>query len=269
MITINNNRKYILWLVTLFMLIPAAASAGVYFATKEDSSSSYEQTRPCFVDYPLYGSCSGNKTPRDFCPTDNRYFRSCGCDTTVYQYDASNCKDNKTLGGKSCDNKYETCNCDTTKYKHDSTNCPAPKVTSGNACGGKSEKCGCPVEYSKTCSSPMIGGEAACDGKYKTCKCPDSYLICDNGGEVGATQCTEESGTVKWSKCKPEACPSGTTDYSGMGSNLNLVVSSSAIQTVGTKKCVPNNYCATLGYGKSCSGEAVKCPLDTSKLYCF
>lgn len=202
----NRARKSIVIALFAIILIPTISSAAVYFITKPDIKYQGTGEKPCFIDgYTLTGECKNNKTPYDFCPSDDSFYRACRCDATIYKYDTQNCTNGAILSGKSCEDKYESCGCPEA-YKYDSTNCSNPKELSGKDCEGKYLTCLCPSSYNKSCQAPLVGADAQdCDGMYTTCKCPSNYLKCDNGGEAGASSCSDDYGT-KYTKCKTASC---------------------------------------------------------------
>lgn len=188
------------------------STAAVYFITKPDGKYSGNVQRPCIIDgYTLTGVCPDNKTPLYFCPLDSSYYRMCKCDDDIYQFDGANCLDGKSLGGKTCETKFETCECNLTAYPYNKTNCFAPKILSGNSCDNTHfQTCSCPAEYNKICPSPLIGADTKdCGGRYTNCKCPDNYVSCDYGG-VG-TACNDGSGE-KFLSCKKQTCEEGYLD---------------------------------------------------------
>jgi len=264
MIRITDNKKCTFWLVSLLMLLPSAASAGVYFMTKDDGKGGYTQDRPCFVDYPLYGACSAGKVPQTFCPTDNRYYRACVCESK-YQYTSSNCTGGKVLGGGTCEGKYESCTCGS-QYRYTSSNCTGGKVLGGNSCDGKYETCGCSSQYSQSCSSPLVGVGSSCDGKYGSCRCPSNYVTCNNGGAAGASSCNDGSGT-KYSSCKNPPAPDPDPEpYTPPVPNCAVGGSTSCTGPTDPNECTHGVF----GKCKTCEGvtkyrcnSGTYCPLGT------
>lgn len=146
-------------------------------------------------------SCSDNKSPKNFCPTDKKYFKSCVCNSSLYKYDRSNCNENKLLKGKTCDNKYEFCVCDENKYTYTRKNCEFPKVLDGKSCDNIYENCKCPEKFSKECKYPLVGASRGCDNFYTDCKCAPNFKYCPKGHDIDAEICIEQNGNIKYNKC--------------------------------------------------------------------
>lgn len=291
-------QKYIVIAVIAIIALPAIASAAIHFITKPDIKYQGTGDRPCFASgYTLTGVCSGNKTPFEYCPSDSNYYRTCRCDSSLYQFDTSNCSDGKILGGKICDGKYDTCGC-SSEFVFDDTNCAKPKVLGGNTCDNKYTSCQCPNTYSVTCLAPMVGvDDKDCDGKYTGCKCPSEYVKCDYGG-VGQA-CNDGSGN-KYLSCKTETCEDrsylstipvnqtctnvtvdGNTCYTNCraltcadGNYLASNPSNQVCETIayGGRNCYGNcreKTCTELGYtDKTCIFTSTACPSDPTALKC-
>ena len=202
-------------------------------------------------------------------------------------------------------NCWEKCSCPS-NYKYGLT---APGIAcedatkvpnASNQCNGLSKDCVCNTAvYNKTCTGDYIGDSSACDLKYEKCKCnitdvssscsgncktkacentvcKTCYTCADGAGLrsdiPSGTTCETElfQGLTCYKNCAPPDCAPGTIDHQTFGvSNLNLIMLSSDISTPAgtTKKCVPP--CSKWGYGVSCSGPAISCPLDLSQKYCY
>ncbi|MFV0625878.1 MAG: hypothetical protein ACK5N8_00830 [Alphaproteobacteria bacterium] len=250
----------ILSVLTIAIFTPLSSQAAVHFIEKNNSSASSTNNKSCLMMGYTYtkSSCPDGKVASNPCPTDGKYFKTCGCDTKN-KFTSSNCKaPNVLVGG--CNNTYfDKCECSGDEYKFNSSNCKAPKVLStSNSCTEKTysgntivdgtvkyKSCSCPTTYSKTCTGNMIPTNASdgCDNKYTSCKCdPSKFTLttCSNGAADGTTTCTEENGTKRYQSCKTDLTPTEKCANEGY-----------------TVKACPNKYYTT-----------TKCPYDATYLKC-
>ena len=220
-------------------------------------------------------------------------YKECCKKCTGYNYTASNIPAGhvKTGSCESCTGtKYKT-KCDTnssntgtyvdcgsatgsgTSCKDDTgtyyTKCTCPTMYEWSA---SSKKCVCSTGYKYTCSGTgYAGGEGnSCDNKYQKCKCASGYTwnastgTCTCGSTYKYTcsgsNITGGSGTAcggKYTACK---CATGFTWDATSG----MCVCN------GTDWCTLNQDCTSLGYKQqTCPERTIKCPFDTSYVYCI
>ena len=223
----------------------------------------------------------------------NGKYKECCKKCTGYNYTASNIPAGHVKNG-SCESctgtKYKT-KCDTnssntgtyvdcgsatgsgTSCKDDSgtyyTKCTCPTMYEWST---SAKKCVCSTGYKYTCSGTgYSGGEGnSCDSKYQKCKCATGYTwnastgtcVCGSTYKYtcSGSNITGGSGTAcggKYTACK---CATGFTWNSSSG----MCVCN------GTDWCTLNQDCSSLGYKKqTCSERTIKCPFDTSYVYCI
>ena len=194
-------------------------------------------------------SCPTGYKPNKFCPLDNKYFAECVQD---------------------CPSDYKTCE--------------PPLKGVGEVCGNDLyEDCcnpSCSAEYQYSLDEIPSGYEAdgepckSCDGDLYKIKEKDctGYLDCgDVGCEDGATTC-QSGETILCSECKKcpnlgteSECPPCTVCTYEECSNSYIIT---GCATGCTDWCAFN--CATMGYKQqTCANTYVKCPIDTSYVYCL
>ena len=192
-------------------------------------------------------SCLPGETPATPCPYDNSIFAECTCPTGY-----TTCESPYFGVGEACGNKYASCECNPcTGY--DYTSVPEGYVQEGESCLG-------------------------CDGQehYKIKPNPcDGFLDCGSmGGETGANSCLSGSVT-KYDNCKPcpnlgtlSSCPAG---YSCTFEECSGLSYKSGCSPNYTYFCTqPQTDCRALGYTEtSCSGSALKCPYNSTLLFCL
>ena len=194
-------------------------------------------------------SCPTGYKPNKFCPLNNKYFAECIPD---------------------CPSDYKTCE--------------PPLKGVGEVCGNDLyEDCcnpSCSAEYQYSLDEIPSGYEAdgepckSCDGDLYKIKEKDctGYLDCgDVGCEDGATTC-QSGDTILCSECKKcpnlgteSECPPCTVCTYEECSNSYIIT---GCATGCTDWCAFN--CATMGYKQqTCANTYVKCPIDTSYVYCL
>ncbi|MFV0626302.1 MAG: hypothetical protein ACK5N8_02995 [Alphaproteobacteria bacterium] len=117
-------RKTGIYLIVEFVLffVSFDALADVGMISDMDTSnggvvSSSPTQKPC----PLRGyrrtSCPVGQVAQNFCPENEQYFSSCGCDLNYYQFSEQNCNlDKQELSGSTCVSEnniklYKSCSC--------------------------------------------------------------------------------------------------------------------------------------------------------------
>ena len=194
-------------------------------------------------------SCPTGYKPNKFCPLDNKYFAECVQD---------------------CPSNYNKCE--------------PPLQGVGDPCGDDlyAECCTptCQSEYKYSLDEIPDGYEAdgepckSCDGDLYKIKKKDctGYLDCgEMGCEDGATTC-QSGETILCSECKKcpnlgteSECPPCTVCTYEECSNSYIIT---GCATGCTDWCAFN--CATMGYKQqTCANTYVKCPIDTSYVYCL
>ncbi|MDO5386434.1 MAG: hypothetical protein Q4F75_04090 [Pseudomonadota bacterium] len=223
-----------------------------------------------FVNTP----CPEGATPDSYCPYDASFHSKCAC-SADYNKTCDTAAGQKGVGS-SCGGKYkECCNiCDGYTY----TSVPAGYVSAGecSSCDGKKYKVKCdPNAYvnGSVCGAQGGSGGSCTDDSgthYKKCNCPNNYewnagqkkcvcatsfkYACNGTGYAGGEG---NSCDGKFGKCR---CASGYTWDAASG----------ACVCSGTDWCAINQNCGALGYAQqSCEGAAVKCPFDTSYVFCL
>ena len=179
------------------------------------------------------------------------------------------CDLQKYVSGSSCGSQGgsgSTCSDDSGTY-YQKCNCPNNYEWSDSQ-----KKCVCATSFKYSCTGTgYAGGDGtACNSKYSKCKCASGYVwnastgtcICSSSYKYSCsgTGYAGGEGTAcngKYSQCK---CASGYVWNASQG----------ACVCNGLDWCSLNQNCTSLGYAKqSCSGSAIKCPFDTSYVYCF
>ena len=85
-------------------------------------------------------------------------------------------------------------------------------------------------------------------GKEENRKIPGIFLLCRKIGMTENKNCRNR----------------------GMTFVLWILVSSTSMTGTVKAECVPTPDCASIGYtATSCDGDSIKCPFDTSKLFCL
>ena len=201
-------------------------------------------------------SCPEGYSPDKFCPLDEKYFAECVQDCPS---DYNKCEPPLQGVGDPCgDDLYKDC-CNPTcppEYKYDEDNVPDGYELSGEPCMECDE------------------GGSKIKPKYKDIIEIDctGYLDCgDMGCEDGATTC-QSGETILCSECKKcpnlgteTDCPPCTVCTYEECSNLYIVT---GCATGCTDWCAFN--CANMGYKQqTCANTYVKCPIDTSYVYCL
>ena len=212
---------------TITIVFSFPSYGAVHFITKKDAIATGSTNKPCQLMGYTYtkNNCPEGSVLSNQCPSNPKYYKTCGCDTKN-KFTTSNCKSPNILTGGGCNNTYyDKCECDG-EYKFNESNCASPKVLgTSDSCTTKTysgntvingkigyKSCSCPATYSKTCSGNMVptNKNEVCDNKYTSCKCdPSKFSIanCPNGEAQGTTFCTEENGTKKYQSCKADITP--------------------------------------------------------------
>lgn len=193
----------ILILLLVFFISPTVSNSAVRSII--DDTSTTKDSKPqnlenCVRRGFYLTSCPPNKQPTNFCPSNNKYFKSCTC-SPVFKYSRENCKDDKALGGNSCEGKYDSCLCNPKIFTYNRLNCRSPKILDGKYCDGNYEDCKCPDKFSKECTYPLVGNGNKCGNYYTSCKCADTFKTCSGGPDKDAEICIEPKGGMKYSKC--------------------------------------------------------------------
>ena len=194
-------------------------------------------------------SCPTGYKPNKFCPLDNKYFAECVQDCPS---DYKTCEPPLKGVGEVCGNDlYEDCcnpSC-SAEYQYSLDEIPSGYETDGEPC--------------KSCDGDLY--------KIKKKDCT-GYLDCgDVGCEDGATTC-QSGDTILCSECKKcpnlgteSECPPCTVCTYEECSNSYIIT---GCATGCTDWCAFN--CATMGYKQqTCANTYVKCPIDTSYVYCL
>lgn len=154
-----------------------------------------------------YISCASPKVGRGM-PCGDMYL-SCVCPKNYVE-----CEYPNVGSGVDCDGKYLSNDCNCADEFVTLCNGYNNAVTVGaESCEGKykAENCKCPSEWhtTLTCESPKVLSGDYCDTPasyftyYEKCKCPSRFLTCNNGGQIGAESCIEDSG-IKYTTCKSD-----------------------------------------------------------------
>ena len=103
-------------------------------------------------------------------------------------------------------------------------------------------------------------------GKEENRKIPGIFLLCRKIGMTESVICRsldvflQKRGMIENKNCRNR----------GMTFVLWILVSSTSMTGTVKAECVPTQDCASIGYTEtSCETQAVKCPFDTSKLFCL
>lgn len=109
--------------VLFFCVVSFSSYAAVTHITGGNSGSSSSSISPnqeksCYQQGYKKTSCPKGSVPYDLCATNDKYFKSCACDTEVYKYSKHNCdaSTGASLAGGSCsddnnDKLYKSCKC--------------------------------------------------------------------------------------------------------------------------------------------------------------
>ncbi|MFV0627259.1 MAG: hypothetical protein ACK5N8_07925 [Alphaproteobacteria bacterium] len=285
----------ILGLLLFFMstfIYTEKSYAKVYFIDKKDAIGDTMTRKPCQLQGYTYTAktCqSQGKHLSNLCPADSSYGRSCSCDTAVFKYNNTNCTDNRTLTGDSCDGKYEGCGCNSTVYKWNNSSCTSPKELTGKMCnktveGGPNygvsgklyDTCACPSGYT-TCSGDQVGVGTACQensvNKYSSCQCTSSFMKCNNGGDTGAKSCTDSEG-IKYSSCKKFTCADGgyvAASPTGQKCTTQVYEELTCYKDCKAKTCADGGYVAAIPSGQTCTTqvyEGLTCYKDCKAKTC-
>lgn len=239
---IKFKKGFILTLLLSAILVPAVASAGVYFMNKTDGDYVKNPTvRPC-------ESRGFNIIPKKHCGTNQvgsgdldsskkcsnpvgvgtseTLHRYCTCNETTYKYETCTGLGNEwrigqELMGRSCKNelgieKYSECGCVASKYPYmaDSSNCPKDTQADGSKQITKSAV-GTPCNNKQNLAgaSDFRYPECACSSNYKkTCgyplvgegySCDNRYISCICDRSVYSKSC-EVSGSKPQYRCQDD-----------------------------------------------------------------
>ncbi|MDO5387446.1 MAG: hypothetical protein Q4F75_09305 [Pseudomonadota bacterium] len=269
-------------LASVCFITDTGACSGEKFGNSEDPGKGGNPATPTpgeFCEKAGYVNtpCPEGMTPGNFCPADSSYHSGCKCAAEYNQTCDSAAGLKPVNANDTCGGKYKEC-CNTcTDYTY--TSIPSGYVKDGEclSCDGKKYKVKCdttlyPVASGVCGSYGGSGGTCSDDtgAHYKKCNCPNNYewnagpkkcvcatsfkYSCNGSGYAGGDG---NSCDGKYSKCK---CAAGYTWDATSGSCV----------CSGTDWCSVNQNCAALGYAKqTCSGTTVKCPFDTSYVFCL
>lgn len=212
----------------------------------------------------------------EFCKNgDTKYFKTADCIT---------CENPKIVN----DNK-DGCTCPSNWFECGVLDTSAEGV--GSPCVNESGKtlyqsCRCPTTWLSQCNEENNEiGDVSCSingqTSYESCICPKDWKQCDSGGSNSAKRCTK-NGVDYWSDCK-SACPNTgtyTSETDCTSGNAYLCTYEDCSTMWYRTGCAVNyidlcsttNNCSELGYTQStadCPIESVKCPYDTSKVFCL
>ena len=218
--------------------------------------------------------CPEGSYSDSYCPYDSSYHSECKCEAT-YNKTCDTSIGEKGVG-VACNGKYKEC-CSACEG-YDYTSIPSGYVSNGEcqSCDGKKYKIKCnPQQFvlgSNCGTQGGVGNTCTDDGGtyYAECKCPNNYewsssqkkCVCATSFKYSCTGTGYAGGdgtacNSKYSKCK---CASGFTWNASQG----------ACVCSGFDFCTLSQNCSALGYAKqSCDGKFVKCPFDTSYIYCL
>ncbi|MFV0627335.1 MAG: hypothetical protein ACK5N8_08310 [Alphaproteobacteria bacterium] len=240
-------------------------------------------------------NCIDNKSlSGDQC--DNKY-EKCECDTIRYKWTTSNCTAPKTISGNSC-NPFTVAIGDINNPSKPYEPSPTEPISVGPIKINSTaipiaiqsalyyDSCACPSTYSQTCNGNLEGVGTECDGKYASCKCNSSFMLCDNGGAVGADSCNDNEGT-KYNSCKQQAtcadngyssssektgCVCSPVNVDGVGTCYNCISRYEDCKNKGyiyTSVIVPTCNLGSAGNGQyyenTCYALAQECEYDTGK----
>ena len=215
--------------------------------------------------------------PDKYCPVDSSYHSGCKCPDTYNKTCDAAAGLKPVNASDTCGGKYKECCNICSDYTY--TSIPSGYVKAGEcqSCNGVKYKVKCDTslypQTSGVCGSYGGSGGSCSDDSgahYKQCNCPNNYewnagqkkcvcatsfkYACNGTGYAGGDG---NACDGKFGKCK---CASGYTWNAASG----------ACVCSGTDWCAINQNCGALGYAKqTCSGAAVKCPFDTSYVYCL
>ncbi len=218
--------------------------------------------------------CPEGSKPSNYCPYDSSYHSKCLC---ASDYNKScNSSDGLKGVGQSCDGKYKECCNLCSDYKY--TSVPSGYINIGEclSCDGKKYKVRCDTQLyvsAAVCGSQGGSGATCTDDTgtyYKSCKCPANSVwdealkkcICSTSYRYYCTGTGYAGGDGnscdnKFAKCK---CASGYVWNASQG----------ACTCNGLDWCSLNRSCSSLGYSRqTCSGKSLKCPFDTTYIYCL
>lgn len=228
--------------------------------------------------------CLAGQTPREQCPYNPSYYKSC-CDA-AFKYDKDACSYPMTISSESCGGKYK-CYCDKSLYPV--TSCTAPQVvSSGDSCteDGKVSyaRCECPSSYSQTCTAKNqqgVGTGCSINGttKYTSCQCKSGYtLTCSDLGPTNTDDYCLMNGIKYYNSCKTCAnrCTVADADKQE-GVSYEYEECSKKYCAIGCATnyvnwCTkPETDCAKLGYTKSasqCADGYLQCPYNAAAVFC-
>lgn len=249
-------------------------------------------------------SCSAGRSPRDFCPYDNRYFSRCECtETCPSGYQAKKCGSGmltKDVMTPNCQTCYRCVQC--------SNECPKGYSLEKGVCNQTSSyktECGdaCYKEVENICATGTLEAPEETNGMknkivgYTKCNkpCFQSYNDnCPTGytkTKPGSGKCYDSATTDYGSACyKEKSCCADSYKYTCTGMNeqpgasvcggkynsckcIDGYVWNSTLGKCtcsGTEWCSLPQNCKDLGYrmNVTCVGKFLKCPFDSNYVFC-
>ena len=275
-----SEKKY--KLASVCFITDTGACSGEKFGNSEDTGKGGNPATPTpgeFCQKAGYTNtpCPSGSIPEDFCPVDSSYHSRCKC-SDAYNKTCDAAAGLKPVNANdTCGGKYKECCNICSDYTY--TSVPSGYVKAGEcqSCNGMKYKVKCDTsvypQTSAVCGSYGGSGGSCSDDSgthYKQCNCPNNYewnagqkkcvcatsfkYACNGTGYAGGEGNACDN---KYSKCK---CATGYTWNAASGSCV----------CSGTDWCTVNQNCSALGYArKTCTGTTVKCPFDTSYVFCL
>lgn len=203
-------------------------------------------------------------------------YQNCSC-KSEYQFTSSNCGSPRSVSGSSCGGKYNNCVCPS-GVSTGSYGCkeyyPSPcssvcKIAKSDNCDKRTA-----VQTPYGCMSYFADCPSKCERAYPDNCRNRTAVTCQFGCASNWGDCSSKCQSCKNDNCVNKTAVSIPTNGKCVTyfSDCSSKCSDWSCNAGFTYWCAaPVTDCGTLGYNKiasDCSGKYIKCPFDTSKVFC-